>query len=396
MVLRQATTLRALTGNGAVAEAMRQIDPDVVAAYPISPQTEVIEAFAGFVADGLVHTEFVPVESEHSALSVCVGAAAAGARAMTATSSQGLALMWEVLHIAAGLRLPIVMALPTRALSAPLNIHCDHGDAMGARDSGWVQLWAADAQEAYDLTLLAVRLAEHPAVQLPVMVCYDGYIVSHGLAGVELLPDEDVHHFVGQRTPPASLLDAAQPLSVGPLALPDFYFELKRGQLEAMARVPVALAECGGALGALTGRDYAAVDAFQVGDADVALVALGSTASTLHEVVAEARRAGHRVGIVQPRLFRPFPSAELVRLLDHVPLVAVLDRAVSPGSMPPLTTEIRAVLSGRPPAVGIVYGLGGRQPTLRDWLGLVEDLVASVREGRPYPPLSYFGLREGV
>ncbi|MBI4506349.1 MAG: pyruvate ferredoxin oxidoreductase, partial [Chloroflexi bacterium] len=176
-MLQHAATLLPLTGNGAVAEAMRQIDPDVVAAFPISPQTEVIEAFSGFVADGRVSTEFVPAESEHSALSVCVGAAAAGARAMTATSAQGLALMWEVLYIAAGLRQPIVMALATRALSAPLNIHCDHSDAMGARDSGWVQLWAANAQDAYDLTLLAVRLAEHAAVQLPVLVCYDGYIV---------------------------------------------------------------------------------------------------------------------------------------------------------------------------------------------------------------------------
>ncbi|MBI2321634.1 MAG: pyruvate ferredoxin oxidoreductase [Chloroflexi bacterium] len=395
-MLQHAATLLPLTGNGAVAEAMRQIDPDVVAAFPISPQTEVIEAFSGFVADGRVSTEFVPAESEHSALSVCVGAAAAGARAMTATSAQGLALMWEVLYIAAGLRQPIVMALATRALSAPLNIHCDHSDAMGARDSGWVQLWAANAQDAYDLTLLAVRLAEHAAVQLPVLVCYDGYIVSHGLAGVEVLPDEEVRRFVGRRRAPASLLDLAQPLSVGALALPDYYFELRRAQLEAMARVPAALAECAGALGALTGRDFAPVEGFQLGDADVALVALGSTASTLHDVVAEARRAGQKVGLAHLRTFRPFPAAELVRLLDHVPLVAVLDRAVSPGSAPPLTTEVRAALGGRPPAVGIVYGLGGRQPTLRAWVGLVADLWSCVRHGRPYPPLSYFGLREGA
>jgi pyruvate ferredoxin oxidoreductase alpha subunit len=208
----------AVTGNVLVADAMRQCAPDMMAAYPITPQTTIVEEFAKYVANGRVHTEYVTVESEHSAMSACIGASAAGARVMTATSSQGLALMWEELHIASGMRLPIVMANANRALSAPINIHCDHSDIMGARDTGWVILFAETAQEAYDNTIMAVRIAEHPDVLLPVMSCLDGFITTHSIDRAQVMDDETVAAFVGSYEPTYSLLDVADPVRHGNFA----------------------------------------------------------------------------------------------------------------------------------------------------------------------------------
>lgn len=349
----------ALTGNEAVALAMRQINPDVVAAYPITPQTDIVQYFSSFVADGKVDTEFVTVESEHSAMSATVGAAASGARAMTATSSNGLALMWEVLHIASGNRLPIVMPVANRALSAPINIHCDHSDAMGARDSGWIQLWSENAQEAYDNVIQAVRLAEDPNVLLPVMVCFDGFIISHALLNLLVLPDEEVREFVGPYRPQYSLLDPERPVTVGPIDLYDFYFEHKRQQAEAMAEARRAIPEVAAAYEAVSGRRYGFYDTHRLEDAETVVVALGSTAGTARFVVDELRRTGRRVGLLKLRVFRPFPAREIARALSGAKAVAVLDRSDGfSGEGGPLFAEVRAALYsyGQPAVAASVAG----------------------------------------
>jgi len=394
----------ALTGNEAVALAIRQVSPDVVAAYPITPQTDIVQYVASFVADGLIDTEFVTVESEHSAMSAVVGAAAAGARAMTATSANGLALMWEVLYIAAGLRLPVVMAVVNRALSAPLNIHCDHSDAMGARDSGWIQLWSEDAQEAYDNLLQAVRIAEDPRVQLPVMVCLDGFIISHALLNVEVIADEAVRAFVGEYRPAYSVLDPDRPVTVGPLDLYDFYFEHKRQQAEAMRTAPEVIREVARDFARVCGRGYDLVEGYRMEDAEVAVVALGSTAGTVRHVVDVVRAEGWPVGLVKPRVFRPFPADEMLSLLGRLGAVAVLDRSDGmAGRGGPLFAEVRSALyrlaegraSGRSPVtLDFVYGLGGRDldPVA------VRRVYARLREvtgtGKPGPEVTYLGVRE--
>ena len=357
----RSTVPQVLTGGEAVAHAMRQIDPDVVPVYPITPQTPIIERFAKFVADGRAGTEIVNVESEHSAMSAAIGAALAGARTMTATSSQGLAYMAEVVYIAAAMRAPIVMALGNRTLSGPINIHCDHSDSMLVRDSGAVQLFVENAQEAYDVTVLAPRLAEHPDVLLPVLVCQDGFTITHAAEPVELLPDEDVRAFVGEYRVPHSLLDLRRITTQGPFAMPDYYYELKSQEELAMSRVPELLDGLAAELEAFTGRRYSALEPYRLGDADRALVCLGSTAGTVKDVVDDLRERGERVGLVRVCSFRPFPRAELRGALRGVEEVVVLDRAVSPGATPPLAAEVAAALYGSPARLGsYVYGLGGR------------------------------------
>jgi pyruvate ferredoxin oxidoreductase alpha subunit len=355
-----AGTRRLLTGGEAVAHAMRQIDPDVVPVYPITPQTPIIQAFSRFAADGRCGTEIVDVESEHSAMSAAVGAAAAGARTMTATSSQGLALMAEVVYIAASLRVPVVLALANRALSAPINIHCDHSDSMLVRDSGVVQLFAENAQEAYDLTVLAPRLAEREDVRVPVFVCLDGFTITHAAEPVTLLPDEAVRSFVGEYALPFPLLGGA-PATQGTFAMPDAYFELKVQQAVAVEAALTALPELANELEALSGRELAALETYRLEDAERALVTLGSTAGTIKDVVDELRGEGERVGLVRLVSFRPFPREALREALVHVPSVAVLDRALSPGALPPLYADVAAALYGSGTDLrSHVYGLGGR------------------------------------
>jgi pyruvate ferredoxin oxidoreductase alpha subunit len=354
-------TLRLLTGGEAVAHAMRQIDPDVFPVYPITPQTPIIQSFAKFVADGRAHAELVNVESEHSAMSAAIGSALAGARTMTATSSQGLALMAEVVYIAASMRAPIVMALGNRALSGPINIHCDHSDSMLIRDSGVVQLFAENAQEAYDLTVLAPRIAEHPDVLLPVLVCLDGFTITHSAEPVELLADGDVAAFVGTYTLAHPVLDVAHPATQGPFAMPDYYYEFRRQQsaaIEAAVRVLDGLADD---FERLSGRRYGPVDAYRLEGAERVIVALGSTAGTVKDVVDELREEGEAVGVLKIVSYRPFP-AELVReLLAGAASVIVLDRADSPGGSAPLHAELAATLYGSGTELhGHVYGLGGR------------------------------------
>ncbi|RJQ51001.1 MAG: pyruvate ferredoxin oxidoreductase [Actinobacteria bacterium] len=389
----------AMTGNAACAQAMRQIDPDVVAAYPITPQTTIVEEFSNFVAKGQVQTEYVTVESEHSAMSACIGASAAGSRVMTTTSSQGLALMWEMLYIASGLRLPIVMHNVNRTLSAPINIHCDHSDSMGARDSGWVQIFSEDAQEAYDNTIQAVRIAEHGDVHLPVMVLLDGFIVSHAIARLDLLEDDQVKKFVGDYVPAFQLLNPQHEVTIGSFdALHGNYFEFKRAQVEAFDNSKTVLQDVGREFAKLSGRHYGLFEPFMMDDAELAVVVSGSTAGTTRAVVKELRAQGTKAGLIKLRSFRPFPGPELVAALRDCKAVAVLDRATSLGAEGgPMYLEVRNSMydmDGRLPVINYIYGLGGRDIGTE----LIEQVyadLAGLAGGKPgIEAVQYLGLKE--
>ena len=385
---------QAITGAEAVAYAMKQINPDVVAAYPITPQTPVVEYFAKYVADGVVDTEMIPVESEHSAMSAVVGAAASGARAFTATASVGLALMHEVVFIAASLRLPIVMAVANRALSGPINIHCDHSDAMAERDSGWIQLWAENAQEAYDFTVMAYRIAEHKDVRLPVMVNFDGFIISHGVEVVETIDDELVKNFVGKQEKIYPLLDTSNPVTYGSIDMYDYYFEHKRQQIEAMKHVPRVFKEIAEEFAKISGRKYDLVDGYMLDDAEYVMVALGSTAGTIKHTINELRKEGKKVGLLKPWMFRPFSKEEYQRLLTGRKAVVVLDRSASFGAEAPLYQSVKSAIyevASKPQMGSYVYGLGGRDITPHHIRQAFEDAFSGnliVDEER------YLGLRE--
>jgi pyruvate ferredoxin oxidoreductase alpha subunit len=390
---KQFKKYQALTGNGAVAEAMRQINPDVVAAYPITPQTEIVENFAQFVADGKVSTEFIRVESEHSALSAAVGASAAGARTMTATSSQGLALMHEILFAASGLRAPIIMPVVNRALSAPINIHCDHSDTMAERDSGWIQIYCEDAQEVYDNTLIALRLAEDKEILLPVMICQDGFIISHAVANVLTLEDKEVKKFIGEYKPDCPLLDISRPITIGPLCLTDSYFEVKYQQIEAMNRVFKTFQKVNQEFKKITGRSYDFFEEYKMNGAEKAIIVLNSTAGTAKVAVDELRKKGEKVGLIKLQLFRPFPEKEIVQALKNIQAIAVLDRAISFGSYGPVFIEIRSALHKLEKKIEIsnyIYGLGGRDITVDDIKKVFEDLG----EGKSKEGLNFIGLKK--
>jgi pyruvate ferredoxin oxidoreductase alpha subunit len=353
--------LRLLTGGEAIAHAVRQIDPDVVPVYPITPQTPIVQTFAQFVADGRAHAELVDVESEHSAMSAAIGAALAGARTFTATSSQGLALMAEVVYIAASMRAPLTLAIGNRALSGPINIHCDHSDSMLIRDSGIVQLFAENAQEAYDLMVLAPRLAEHPDVLLPVAVCLDGFTTTHAAEPVALLDDEAVRSFAGEYVVPHALLDVLEPATHGPFAMPDYYYELRRQQAAALVAALDVFETLAAAAAELSGRRYGVLEGYRLDDAEQAVVALGSTAGTAKDAVDTLRASGERVGLLKLTAFRPLPADAIRDALRDVSRVVVLDRADSPGGVPPLAAELAATLYGSGIALEhSVYGLGGR------------------------------------
>ena len=355
------TAAQVLTGGEAVAHAMRQIDPDVVPVYPITPQTPIIQGFAKMVADGKAQTEIVNVESEHSAMSAAVGSALAGARTITATSSQGLALMVEVIYIAAGMRAPIVMAVGNRALSAPINIHGDHSDAYLARDTGAIQILVENAQEAYDFMVMAPRIAEHPDVLLPVLVGQDGFTITHSAEPVRLLPDDTVKEFVGPYTVPYPLLDVTRPTSQGMFAMPDYYTEIRYQSVVAMDAALDVIDEVCAEYAELSGRSYGAVEGYRLEDADVALVCMGSTAGTAKDVVDALRDEGEPVGLLQLRSFRPFPADRIRGMLAGVGRIEVLDRADTPGGIPALHAEIAAATYGLDAELfGHVYGLGGR------------------------------------
>ncbi len=373
-----------LTGNSAVALAMKQVNPDVCPAYPITPSTAIIETFSSYVADGEVDTELITVESEHSAMSAGIGAAAAGARVMTATSAQGLALMWEMLYIASGMRLPIVMTNVNRALAAPINIHCDHSDSMGARDSGWIQLYSETVQESYDNVLMAVRIAEK--VKLPVMVCLDGFITSHAIENMETINDADVQEFVGEYEPETSLLKESElPATYGAMSLPDSYMVFKKQQSEAMSGAKKVVEEVSAEFAQKFGREYGLLDSYELDDADVAIVIFNSATGTTRVAVDELRKEGHKVGVLRIRLFRPLPHAEIAEALKGLKAVACLDRVDSFNDFGgPLFNEVRSSiydLEERPKVISRIYGLGGRDYKVSDARSVFEELLGIVETG---------------
>ncbi len=392
------SSFKILNGNQTIAEAARQIDPDVVAAYPITPSTAIVETIAQFRADGLISGEFVCPESEHSAMSVCIGAASAGGRVMTATSSQGLALMWEMLYIAAGLRLPIVAAIANRALSAPINIHGDHSDTMGARDSGWIQLYSENCQEAYDNFIQAFRIGEHPDVLTPVLVGLDGFIISHSSEVVQVEDDAAVKKFIGEFKPPYPLLDTSRKFTVGPIDFTDYYFEHKRSQIEGIENSPHVISEVGREFGRTFGRSYGFFEEYRMDDAELAIVVMSSAAGTGKDAVDELRNEGLPVGLLKPRVFRPFPHEQIGAALKRMKAVAVLDRSSAPGAFgAPLFTEIRSALydyDDRPKVVNHVYGLGGRDIRIEHFKDVAKTLETIGVTGKVDQMLGYLNLRE--
>ncbi|MBI4654502.1 MAG: pyruvate ferredoxin oxidoreductase [Nitrospirae bacterium] len=387
----------AATGNEAVAEALRQINPDVCAAYPITPQTDMMQRFASFVSDGKVDTEIMLVESEHSAMSACIGASAGGGRVATATSGPGLALMWEMLYVASGMRLPIVMPVVNRSLSAPLNIHGDHSDAMGARDSGWIQLWSENAQEAYDNTIQAFRIGEHMDIRLPVMVCLDGFIISHSIERMEYLDDNVVKAFVREYKSLNPLLDVENPKSIGPLILPDLYHEYKRAQHEVMTKVKDVVLDVAEDFKKISGRSYGLFETYRLDDAEIAVVILNSAAGTAKDIVDEFREKGIKAGLLKPRLFRPFPYEEVAHALKNLKAVCIMDRADSFGGYGPLFMEVSSALyplNDRPIMINKIYGLGGRDFMPQHAEIVLDELVEIVKTGKFKTIKEYIGVRE--
>jgi len=399
-----------LNGDEAVALAVKQSDVDVVAAYPITPQTIIVEKFSEYVANGEVDTEFVCVESEHSALAASLTASLTGARAFTATASAGLALMHEMVYVTAGCRAPVVMAVTNRALSAPINIHCDHSDAMAERDSGWVQIWAENAQETYDSVIQAFRIAEHKDLLTPVMINLDGFFLSHTLENVKVLPDDEVRKFVRTREFPLVTdtegkqvpfkLDPNNPLTLGPLDLPDYYFEHKRQQEEAMHIAPQIIKDVHDEYAQLTGRSYGNgfVDTYRTEDAEIVTVCLGSAAGTTKTVVDFLRSQGIKAGALRIRTFRPMPVEDVVKSLEHAKAIAVLDRSNSVGANGgPLFHEIRHTLYEtlpRPSMINYIYGLGGRDLPPKIIHGIYKDLYELSKTGRVQQRVQFAGVRE--
>ena len=388
-----------LSGNEATAIAMKQINPDVVAEFPITPSTEIPQYFSTLVANGEVDTEFVAVDSEHSAMSATIGAEAAGARAMTATSANGLSLMWEMIYIASSLRLPIVMALVNRAVSGPLNIHNDHSDAMGVRDAGWIMLFSENNQEAYDNMLMAHRIAEHKDVQLPVMVCQDGFITSHSIENIELENDEEVKKFVGQYKPEHYLLNDKEPIAIGPLDLQAYLFEHKAQQAEAMKNAKKVIKEVAEEFEKWTGRKYEFFEKYKLDDAEIAIVCMNSTAGTTKAVVDELREKGVKAGLLKLRMFRPFPTEEIAEALQGLKAVAILDKADSlnsaGGALFEDVTSAMYVNKKQVPMVNYIYGIGGRDTTTMQIESVYNDLQEIVKTGETGNPYRYLGLRKG-
>jgi pyruvate ferredoxin oxidoreductase alpha subunit len=379
----------ALTGGAAAAEAMRQINFDVMPIYPITPQTTIIETYAKFASDGEVDTEMIQVESEHSAISAAVGSSAAGARTATATSSQGLALMHEILYIASGSRLPILMIISARALSAPINIHGDHSDVMGCRDAGWIQLFCENSQEVYDKTIIGLKLAER--VKLPVMVIMDGFNTSHSVENLEILEDEVVKKFVGEYVPTQSLLDIQNPVTFGPVALQNSYFEFRIDQEEAMGKVAEEYKTIKEEYEKISGRKYGFFEEYSTEDAEKILILIGSTAGTAKNAIDALRKKGEKVGLIKMELFRPFPFVEISDAINRVPTlkeIIVMDRAQSIGSKAPLYSEIiNSKYAGRDALQCVstgcdiksfIYGLGGRDTFQKQ----IEDVLEGKYESK--------------
>jgi len=385
-----------LSGNEAVAFAMKQINPDVVPVYPITPSTEIPQYFSSFVANGTVDTEFVAVESEHSAMSAAIGASAAGARVMSATSSQGLALMYEMLNIASGMRLPIVLTCVNRAISAPINIHNDHSDSMGVRDSGFIQLYGETNQEAYDNTIMAVRIAEE--VGLPVMNCFDGFITSHSVENIELLEDNVVKKFVGKYNPKHYLLNPDEYVSMGPLDLQNYFFEHRKQIADAIVNAKDVIVKVSKEFEEISGRHYDLFEKYNLDDAEIAIIVLNSTAGTAKTVVDKLRKEGVKAGLLKPRAFIPFPHKEVAEAINHVKALAVMDKADSLNGMsgPMYQAVASAMLKNgvNIPVSNYIYGLGGRDVKAEDIELVYNNLLYGIKNDTGLTDTIYLGVRE--
>jgi pyruvate ferredoxin oxidoreductase alpha subunit len=386
-----------LSGNEAIAYAMKQINPDVMGAFPITPSTEIPEYFAQYVANGEVNTEYVAVESEHSSMSVCIAAQAAGARAVCATSSCGLALMYELLYVAASCRLPITLACVNRALSGPININHDYSDSMGGRDAGWIQIYAENNQEAYDNFIMAMPIGETPSVRLPVMTCMDGFITSHAVENIELLETDVVRRFIGEYNPEHYLLKKENPLAVGPYDVSPYYMEHKVLQAEAMKAAKAHILEVAADFEKISGRRYGLFEEYRMEDAELALVLIGSTAGTAKAAVDKLREDGVKAGLVKIRVFRPFPGEELARALAGTRAVAIMDKSEGfSANGGPLFAETRSALydlKERPYLIDIVYGLGGRDVKVEDIEKVFGRLVNIAQTGEIGPRYTHMGQR---
>lgn len=387
-----------MSGNEAVSYAIRQINPDVMPAFPITPSTEIPQMVSTYIANGEMDTEFIPVESEHSSMSAAIGAEAAGARSLTATSSAGLALMWEELLLAASNRLPLVMALVNRTLSGPININCDHSDGMGARDTGWIQIYAENNQEAYDNFIQAYPIAEDERVHLPVMICQDGFITSHAVENIELLEDGLVREFVGEYEPEEFLLNPGKPIAVGPYSVSNYAMEAKKNQEIAMENSKQVILEVAEKYRRLTGRGFGLFEEYRTEDADYIMLIMGSAAGTAKQAVDEMRERGKKVGVLKLRVFRPFPSGEIAQALKNCKAVAIMDRCESyNGNGGPLGSEVTAALFKNKvmiEAVNYIYGLAGRDFTIRDVVGIFGELEDMAEKGTSIEQYQYIRLRK--
>ena len=387
-----------MSGNEAVAYAIKQVNPDVMPAFPITPSTEIPQMVSTYIANGEIDTEFIPVESEHSAMSACIGSEAAGARTLTATSSAGLALMWEELLLAASNRMPIALTLVNRTLSGPININCDHTDGMGARDTGWIQIYAENNQEVYDNFIQAYRIAEHKDVRLPIMICQDGFITSHAVENIELLEDAPVKAFVGEYHPEEYLLNPGKPVSVGPYAVSNFVMESRKNQLIALENAKQVILDVAKEFAGISGREYGLFEEYKTEDADYVMVIIGSAAGTAKEAVDELREEGKKVGVLKLRVFRPFPAEEIVEAMKNCKAVAIMDRCESyNGNGGPLGSEITAGLYRTRTymeAINYTYGLGGRDFTVEDAKDVFAELADVVENGKSVTQYQYIGLRK--
>jgi pyruvate ferredoxin oxidoreductase alpha subunit len=387
-----------MSGNEAVSYAIRQVNPDVMPAFPITPSTEIPQMVSTYIANGEMDTEFIPVESEHSSMSATIGAEAAGARSMTATSSAGLALMWEELLLAASNRMPCVLTLVNRTLSGPININCDHSDGMGARDTGWIQIYAENNQEAYDNYIQAYPIAEDARVHLPVMICQDGFITSHAVENITLLEDDEVKNFVGEYHPEEFLLNPGKPIAVGPYSVTNYAMEAKKNQEEALERSKEVILEVAEKFAALSGRKYGLFEEYRTEDADLVMLLIGSAAGTAKQAVDDLREQGKKVGVLKLRVFRPFPAEEIAEALKNCKAVAIMDRTESyNGNGGPLGSEVTAGLYRKKifiKAVNYIYGLAGRDFTVENVYDIFAELEQAVKNDTEIEQYKYIGLRK--
>lgn len=388
-----------MSGNEAVAHAIKQINPDVMPAFPITPSTEIPQFVATMIANGEIDTEFIPVESEHSSMSAAIGSSAAGARTLTATSSCGLAFMWEVLYVAASNRLPIAMAVVNRGLTGPLNINAEHSDSMGARDSGWLQIYAENNQEVYDNFLQAYRIAEHPDVKLPIMICQDGFITSHAVENITLWDDDKMKKFVGEYEPEHYLLKEDEVMAVGPYAASGYCMEAKKAQAEAMKRAKKVILDVAKEFESITGQSYGFFEGYRLEDAEYAIVAIGSVCGTAKDAVDALREKGLRAGLLKIRVFRPFPAEEIAEALKGCRAIAIMDRSEGYNAVGgPLGAEVTAALyraKSQAEVVNIMYGLSGRDVRVEDLEEVFDNLVKLGDGEKVYDETCpYLGLRE--